>query len=138
MRLACYQPSSNALSKFFSEDAFFGTPQGRSWSPDLDVIEEKDQYVLKADLPGLKKEDIKISVENGILSIAGQRDTEAEYKDKQVHFVERSYGRFARTLNLGVHVDYNKIQATYKDGVLEVSVPKAEAAKPKAIDIQVS
>ncbi|MBF0570916.1 MAG: Hsp20/alpha crystallin family protein [Candidatus Omnitrophica bacterium] len=102
------------------------------------TIEEKEQYILKADLPGIKKEDIKVSVENGVLTIEGERKTEAEHKDKHIHRFERSYGRFVRTLNLGTSVDQSKIRANYKDGVLELVVPKSEAAKPKAIDIQVN
>jgi HSP20 family protein len=100
-------------------------------------VEEKEQYVLKADLPGINKEDIKVSVENGILTIEGERKTETEQKDKQVHRVERSYGRFVRSLNVGTNVDTSKIHASYKDGVLQLVVPKVEAAKPKSIDIKV-
>jgi HSP20 family protein len=108
------------------------------WSVAVDVIEEKDQYVLKADLPGVKKEDIKVSLEDNILTLQAERKAEAETQDKQVHRIERSFGRYQRTLNLGAHVDASKVQANYKDGVLELIVPKAEEVKPKSIDIQVS
>ena len=77
-------------------------------------------------------------MENGVLTIEGERKSEIEHNDKQVHRVERSYGRFVRSLNLGTNVDNSKIKANYKDGVLQLTVPKSEAAKPKAIDIQVS
>jgi HSP20 family protein len=107
------------------------------WDVALDVVEEKEQYVLKADLPGINKEDIKVSLENGILTIEGERKSEAEDKDKQVHRIERSYGRFVRSLNLGTRIDDSKIRASYKDGVLQLNVPKAEAAKPKSIDVHV-
>ena len=126
--LTCRPQVSEALYRFFDDDVY---PVA------LDVIEEKDQYVLKADLPGINKEDIKISLENGILTIEGERKSETEDKDKQVHRVERSYGRFVRTLNVGTNVDAAKIQASYKDGVLQLTVPKTEAAKPKSVDIKV-
>ena len=108
------------------------------WPVALDVIEEKDQYVLKADLPGIKKEDIKVTLEDNILTVAAERKSEAETQDKQIHRSERTYGRYQRTLNLGANVDAGKIRANYKDGVLELIVPKSEEVKPKSIDIQVS
>ncbi|MDE1921599.1 MAG: Hsp20/alpha crystallin family protein [Candidatus Omnitrophica bacterium] len=148
MRLTPFKTqSSDVFNKVFDDDFFFGLPVlpmterqpgTGAFYPALDVIEEKDQYILKADLPGMKKEDIKVSVENGILTIEGERKSETEHKDKQVYRVERSYGRFVRSLNLGSTVDSNKIRAAYKDGVLQLNVPKSEDAKPKAIDIQVS
>ena len=127
--LTCRPQSSDVLNRFLDDDV---------WPVALDVVEEKEQYVLKADLPGITKEDIKVSVENGILTIEGERKSEAEQKDKQYHRVERSYGRFVRSLNVGTHVDTSKIKANYKDGVLELIVPKAEETKPKTVDIQVS
>jgi len=115
MRLTPYKPNNNdVFNKLFDDDYFFGLPvfpmserqaSANSFYPALDVIEEKDQYVLKADLPGIKKEDIKVSVENGVLTIEGERKSEIEHKDKQVHRVERSWGRFVRTLNLGTSVE---------------------------------
>ena len=127
--ITCRPQSSDALYRFFDDESLCSIA--------LDVVEEKDQYVIKADLPGINKEDIKVSVENGILTIEGERKSETEDKDKQVHRVERSYGRFLRSLNLGNNVDSSKIHASYKDGVLQLNVPKFEIAKPKSIDIQV-
>ena len=126
--LTCRPQSSDALYRFLDENV---------WPVALDVIEEKDQYVLKADLPGVAKEDIRVSVENGILTIEGERKSETEDKEKQVHRIERSYGRFTRSLNLGTSIDESKIRAVYKDGVLQLTVPKSEVAKPKSIDIHV-
>jgi HSP20 family protein len=128
MRFVTCRPSSEVLSRFFDDDV---------WPVALDIVEEKEQYVLKADLPGISKEDIKVSLENGILTIAGERKSETEEKDKQVHRVERSYGRFVRSLNVGTNVDESKIRASYKDGVLQLTVPKTEASKPKSIDVHV-
>ena len=132
---------------FFNDDFFFGSlfpamekaliSNRGGWFPAIDVMEDKDQFTVKADLPGLKKEDIRVSCENGILTIEGDRRTETETKEKNYHKIERSYGRFVRSLNLGQVVDQAKIKAQYKDGVLELVLPKTERAKPRAIDIHV-
>jgi HSP20 family protein len=135
--LTCRPQSSNVLYRFFDDDAVSQLSDNRQWPVALDVVEEKEQYILKADLPGIKKEDIKVSVENGILTIEGERKSETEDKDKQFHRVERSYGRFVRSLNLGTSIDSSKIHAHYKDGVLQLTVPKAEEIKPKSIDVHV-
>ncbi len=136
--LNCRPQSRDVLYRFFDDDFISELSGDQQWPVALDVVEEKEQYVLKADLPGIKKEDIKVSVENGILTIEGERKSEIEQKDKQVHRLERSYGCFTRSLNLGAYVDTAKIMANYKDGVLELVVPKSEETKPKSIDIQVS
>jgi HSP20 family protein len=142
------QNQTDPVKELFNEDFFWGFPfvpvTGKSlntqsgWHPAIDITEEKDRYVLKADLPGLKKEDFRISLEDGVLTIEGERRTESEHKEKSYHRIERSYGRFARSLNLGSAVDESKIKANYKDGVLEVIAPKAERAKAKTIDINVN
>lgn len=107
-----------------------------NWYPAIDVTEEKDHYVIKADLPGLKREDIQISVDQDVLTIRGERKSETEDKNKNYHRVERSYGVFERSLNLGGYVESDQIKAKYKDGVLEVTAPKAERAKAKNIHIE--
>ena len=135
--VTCRPQSSDALYRFFDDDVLSKLLAEQTWPVALDVVEEKDQYVLKADLPGINKEDIKVSLESGILTITGERKAETEDKDKQVHRVERSYGRFVRSLNVGTNIDESKIRASYKDGVLQLTVPKAEAAKPKSIDVHV-
>lgn len=108
------------------------------WQPAIDVSEDKDKFTFKADLPGMKKEDIRVSVDNGIIAIEGERKSEAETKERNYHRVERSYGRFVRSFNLGSVVDDAKINANYKDGVLEITVPKVEKAKAKTIDVSVN
>jgi HSP20 family protein len=125
------------LNRFFDDDFLSQLSAQTPWSPALDVIEEKEQYVLKADLPGVKKEDIKVSLEDNILTLEAERKAEAETQDKQFHRVERSHGRYQRSLNLGAQVDASKVRATYKDGVLELFVPKSEVVKPKTIDVHV-
>lgn len=108
-----------------------------NWAPAIDVHEDQEEIAVRADLPGLKQEDIHLSLENNVLTISGERKTESEKKDRNYHLVERSYGRFERSLQLSAAVDQSKIRASYKNGVLEVVLPKAEQAKPKQIKIDV-
>ena len=136
MRFITCRPQSNDY-RFFDDEVLSKLMAENHWSVAVDVIEEKDQYVLKADLPGIKKEDIKVSLEDNILTLQAERKAEAETEDKQVHRTERTFGRYQRTLNLGAKVDAARIRANYKDGVLELVVPKSEIAKPKSIDVHV-
>jgi len=108
------------------------------WTPALDVYDEKDNFVVKAELPGLKKEDIDINVHNGVLTISGERKHEAEKEEGQTFRSERYFGRFQRSVTLPAAVQVDKIKASYKDGVLTIDLPKAEEAKPKQIAIDVS
>lgn len=108
------------------------------WTPALDVYDEKDNFVVKAELPGLKKEDININVHNGVLTISGERKHETEEKEGQTFRSERYFGRFQRSVTLPAAVDVAKVKASYKDGVLTIDLPKAEEAKPKQIAISVS
>jgi HSP20 family protein len=108
------------------------------WTPALDVYDEKDNFVVKAELPGLKKEDIDINVHNGVLTISGERKHEAEKQEGQTFRSERFFGRFQRSVTLPAAVDLQKVKASYKDGVLTIDLPKAEEAKPKQIAISVS
>lgn len=141
------QPDS--VNDFFNDELLWGFPfmpaTGKQyagaqsiWQPAIDVSEDKDKFIFKADLPGLKKEDIRVSVENGILAIEGERKSETETKEMNYHRVERSYGRFVRSFNLGSAVDDGRINASYKDGVLEITVAKVEKAKAKTIDVNVN
>lgn len=107
-----------------------------SWLPAIDISEDQQQITVKADLPGLKKEDIQVSLDHNILTIRGERKSEEVKKEKNFHRVERSYGSFERSFNLGSTVDGSRVNAEYKDGVLEVTVPKTEAAKPKQIEVK--
>ncbi len=135
--VTCRPQSRDVLNRFFDDDFLSQLSAEKHWSVALDVIEEKEQYVLKADLPGIKKEDIKVSLEDNILTLEAERKSEAESQDKQIHRIERTYGHYQRTLNLGANVDAGKIRANYKDGVLELIVPKSENVKPKSIDVHV-
>ena len=124
------------------QDPFSLVTQGTSffegWTPALDIYEDKDKYVAKAELPGMKKEDIDVSLEGDTLTISGERKQEEEKKEGDTYRSERYFGRFQRIVTLPAAVDANKIQATYKDGVLTVTVPKTEEAKPKQIEVKTS
>jgi len=108
-----------------------------TWIPSLDVSEDKDNIVIKADLPGVKQSDIDVSVADNLLTIKGERKQEQEVKDKKLHRVERFYGVFSRSLTLPEFVDTTKISATYNDGVLEIVMPKTEKAKIRQIKVDV-
>ncbi|MBI3414975.1 MAG: Hsp20/alpha crystallin family protein [Verrucomicrobia bacterium] len=108
------------------------------WAPSVDITEDDREWVVKADLPEVKKEDVKVTVENGVLTITGERKFEKEEKDKKYHRLERSYGTFLRSFSLPEGADGGKVAADFKDGVLQVHLPKSEKAKPKAIEVKVS
>ncbi|MBN1127560.1 MAG: Hsp20/alpha crystallin family protein [Chitinispirillaceae bacterium] len=136
-------PVSTLLSDL---DSIFGETfdwSGRSLSgqlyPNVDITESDTGYKIRADLPGLTREAITVSVEDGVLSISGEKKREVEKSDKDhyCHF-ERSYGTFRRSFSLPAHVDSANIAAKYADGVLEVNLRKTEEAKPRAIEIKVS
>jgi HSP20 family protein len=109
------------------------------WTPALDVFEDKDTLTVKVELPGLKKEDIQISLHDGSLSISGERKSEKKVEENaEVYRAERFFGRFQRTVTLPTPVNGDKVKAQYKDGILTVTLPKTEEAKPKQIDVSVS
>ncbi|MCM8800599.1 MAG: Hsp20/alpha crystallin family protein [Candidatus Omnitrophica bacterium] len=107
------------------------------WSPSLDVAEDKENIIIKADLPGVKQQDINISITGDILTLQGERKREEEVKDKSYHRIERFYGVFKRSFTLPPYADTTKVKATYKDGVLEIVIPKTEESKPKQIKVEV-
>jgi HSP20 family protein len=107
----------------------------RAWAPAVDIYETKEALVVKAELPEVKKDDIDVKIDNGILTIQGERKCE-EVKDEQVHRRECQYGFFSRSFSLPTTVDPNKINANYKDGVLTVSIPRKEETKPRQIEIR--
>jgi len=107
------------------------------WLPAVDMFEEKDEIVVKAELPGMKKEEIDISLHDGVLTLSGERKSEDHYKDAETCRSERFLGRFHRSLTLPTLVEAEKVKATYRDGILTVTLPKAEEAKPKQIEVTV-
>jgi HSP20 family protein len=108
------------------------------WTPALDLFEEKDNLVVKVELPGMKREDIDVSLHDGSLSISGERKGEEKYQDADVYRTERFVGRFQRTVALPTPVASDKVKAQYKDGILTITLPKTEEAKPKRIDVNVN
>ena len=108
------------------------------WTPAFDIYENKDNLVVAAELPGMRKEDIEISLHDGSLSISGERRSETKSEEAEVCRSERFFGRFQRTVGLPTPVNPGKVKAQYKDGILTVTLPKTEEAKPKQIDVTVS
>jgi HSP20 family protein len=111
---------------------------GNFWSPAVDIREREDAYLVEIELPGLTKDDVKITMENNILTIQGEKKHEKEERRGDYHRSERVYGSFQRSFTLPSSVKNDKIEAQYKNGILTVSLPKVEEAKPKAIEVKVS
>jgi HSP20 family protein len=107
------------------------------WSPLVDISEDDKEYLIKVEVPEMKKEEIKINVQNDVLAISGERKYEKDEKGKKYHRVERAYGSFMRSFTLPEDADGSKVNAEYKDGVLKVHLPKTEKAKPKAIEVKI-
>jgi HSP20 family protein len=137
-----WSPLSNLrdhINRLF--DVSFPTRPAESfgdWAPALDAFEDKDKYVVSVEIPGMKKEDINVTVHDGVLTVSGERNSEKDIKDGTVHRTERFYGKFSRSVSLPSAVKADKVAASYRDGVLTVEIPKAEEAKPRQIDIKVS
>jgi HSP20 family protein len=113
-----------------------GSATATAWAPALDISERKDAYLVTVELPGLKPEDLDITMEDGLLTIQGERQFTHESSEQQFHRVERRYGAFRRSITLPAHVTAEGIQASFEDGVLQILVPKAEEAKPKRIQVR--
>lgn len=111
--------------------------EGGIWAPAIDVEENKDEVIVRAELPGMKREEIKLQIQGDVLTLTGERKWESETKDKRVHLTERAYGKFQRSLPLPSVVDGTGTKASYEVGVLTVRLPKREEAKPKEIAIEV-
>lgn len=109
--------------------------EGRAWSPALEVLEKEDRYVVKAELPGAKQEDIEVSVVGDTLTIKGEKKAETEVNEEDYHLRECSYGSFYRSIGLPPNVNPQKIEASFDDGVLEVTVPKAAEVKAKKVSV---
>ena len=142
--LTKWEPFSDLVSLRDDMDQLFETFFGQHledregfWTPILDIEESNGNIVVKAEIPGMEKDEIKVSVRNNMLSISGERKQESETKDKTFHRIERSYGKFSRTITLPSEVDANKIKAAYKDGVLNITLPKPESMKPKQIEVEI-
>jgi len=130
----------NEMNRLFN--AAFDAPSGdaplRRWMPAMDLVETDEHFVLRADLPGLSEEDVKIELEDSVLTVSGERRAEHEQRKEGYHRVERAFGAFSRTLTLPEGVDGDAITASFDKGVLEVRIPKPEVRKPRRISIGVN
>lgn len=148
MNLATWEPFKQLEEVSDRLNRIFGRPAPRTngeesvklpdWNPTTDVSETNEEYLIKAELPEVKKEDVKISVDDRVLTFQGERKQEKEEKGKKFHRVERSYGSFFRRFTLPNEVDETRIRAEFRDGVLNLHLPKTEKAKAKVIDVKVS
>jgi len=132
----------NEMNRLFN--TFFDTPTSnggtgpaRRWVPAMDLVEAENEFVLKADLPGLSQENVSIEVEDNVLTISGERKAEHEERKEAYYRVERAFGRFSRSLTLPEGIDPDSVKASFEHGVLEVRVPKPEAKKPRKVAISV-
>ncbi|MEO0454625.1 MAG: Hsp20/alpha crystallin family protein [Verrucomicrobiota bacterium] len=134
---------SNRLNHFFaqpdqaaskSDTDWYATAE---WAPRVDIAESDHNYTIEAELPRVDKDKIQVQLDDGVLTISGEREFKNEDKSKTYHRVERSYGRFVRSFNLPDDVDNDQVKAEFKEGILTVVVQKAESKKPRQIDIQV-
>ena len=149
MNLARWDPfreleeMSDRLNRVFGRPANRPENSGREimtvaeWSPTVDISETDKEYLIKCELPEVKKEDVKVTVEDGVLMIQGERRREHEERGRKFHRVERSYGSFMRSFAVPDGIDEAKVSAEFKDGMLNLRLPKSERAKPKAIEVKV-
>ena len=133
----------NRYNRYFGLPATDGNREGKDlfhrtdWAPAVDIRENKDAFVIDAELPGMNREDVKVTVHEGVLTIQGERKQEEETVDDRHHRVERVYGSFIRRFTLPENVDADSVKARFRDGVLSLSLKKAEPAEPKAIEVDV-
>jgi HSP20 family protein len=152
MNLIRYEPTNVPFFREMEEmsdrlNRLFGSwsrPNGKEmltvadWAPVVDIQETDKEYLVKAELPEIKKEDVKVTVENGVLTMQGERKQEKEEKGRKFHRIERSYGTFVRTFTVPADAEETKVAADFKDGILRVHLPKAEKPRPKAIEVSVA
>ena len=134
---APFAPSARDWFQDLFERDFFAPERPLAFSPALNVVEDESAYRVSAELPGIDPKEVSITLENGVLTLRGEKKEENEKKEKNYHRVERRYGSFARSLALPAEVDGEKVSADYRNGVLEITLPKADTVKPKKIDVKV-
>ena len=145
MALIRWDPSREIDDLFERYTKAVGQPRAGSqeviatgdWAPRVDIAETDKAFEIKVEIPEVNKEDVKVTVDNGVLTIRGERKQEKEEKGKKFHRVERYYGIFTRSFTLPDNVDETKVKASFKDGMLNLQIPKTEEAKPKAIEVKV-
>jgi HSP20 family protein len=139
-----WEPFRELVTMRDDVDRLFHTFFGREndtydsyWRPAIDIEENNGNLMVRAEIPGMSKDDIKVSVKDNLLTISGERKRENESKDKTYYRVERCYGEFRRMIRLPAEVDADKVKASYKDGILHVTLPKPESIKPRQIDVEI-
>lgn len=132
-RLASLHDEVNRLFDFSFPSRDTGLFSG--WSPALDLFDEKDHFTVQVELPGMKREDIQLSLHDGVLTVSGERKHDSEKKENKAFRSERYFGKFQRSVTLPVAVDSKAVKASYKDGILSVTLPKSEEAKPRQIEV---
>ncbi len=143
MTLVKWKPAHNLLNfdadlvNNFFRTSWMNEPAGSKWTPPVDIEENDNGYKFFVELPGIEKDDVKISLKDDILSIQGEKKSEKKEEKKNYHCYERRYGKFERSFRLNADVITDKIDATFKNGVLTVELPKAEISKPKEIEVKV-
>jgi HSP20 family protein len=149
MTLIRWEPFRELDDVFARYNPFFGRlaavrqgaadeAEAQAWTPVANISETETEYLIKAELPEVAREDVKVTVDENVITISGERRKEAEHKDEKVHRVESFYGRFARSFRLPEDADINAIQAESRNGVLKVRVPKTPAPKPRTVEVQVN
>ncbi|MFI5217093.1 MAG: Hsp20/alpha crystallin family protein [Candidatus Limnocylindria bacterium] len=124
------------LPRFFDETLPARSARGERWSPAVDIAEDDQKYVITAELPGTAKDDVHVEVHENVMTIRGEKRSEREEKKEQSRWVERSYGSFSRSFTLPANATPDRVNASFKDGVLTIELPKVEAAKPKVISVR--
>jgi HSP20 family protein len=148
MLTRCYPNRNRALghnlgSLMSDFDRFFGdwstsspTAEGH-FQPAADIVETEDEYTIQVDLPGVKKDDVKLEIKENVLTLSAEKKLENEVEDENVRRKERVFGSFSRSFRFRRRIDHDKVAARYEDGVLEITVPKAEESKPRSIEVKV-
>ena len=138
--LSVYNPFrefESLANRLFQQNAVSRTGESRPWVPQVDVTEDETAYTITTDLPDVPKDAVKVTVEDGVLTVRGERKWEKKTENTKVHLVERSYGSFTRSFRLPEDACGEKVSATFKEGVLKVVLPKREEAKPRQVEVQV-
>ena len=148
MTLVKYRPAHdlyrmrNDMDKFFNQ--FFSRTLNQDdypqidWNPRVDIMEKENEYLVRAELPGLTKDDVKITLQDNVLTVKGEKNEEVKEENKNFHLCERNYGKFMRSFRIPTPVEKNKIDASFKDGILNIRLPKSEEAKPQEIEISMN
>ncbi|RJP77741.1 MAG: Hsp20/alpha crystallin family protein [Candidatus Zixiibacteriota bacterium] len=124
------------LDRLFDDFTREGETAGPRWMPTIDVSEDKDKFIIHGEFPGMDKKDIHITLQENVLTISGEKKSQREEKDRSYHLSERAHGHFSRVFSLPSQVDPNNVKAEYKNGVLQVEIPKSPESKAKEIEIQ--